>query len=145
MTTKDEWIAKDLKYVWHPDTQHKQYEGENFKPILIERGDGIYVYDAEGNQYIDGVSSWWVNTLGHSVPRLNKILYEQANKIEHILLADFTHRPAIELAERLVKLAGEPFAKVFYSDDGSRSCHKNGIPVLVPERAAAKKILCIND
>ena len=119
MTTKDEWIAKDLKYVWHPDTQHKQYEGENFKPILIERGDGIYVYDAEGNQYIDGVSSWWVNTLGHSVPRLNKILYEQANKIEHILLADFTHRPAIELAERLVKLAGEPFAKVFYSDDGS--------------------------
>ena len=77
MTTKDEWIAKDLKYVWHPDTQHKQYEGENFKPILIERGDGIYVYDAEGNQYIDGVSSWWVNTLGHSVPRLNKILYEK--------------------------------------------------------------------
>lgn len=114
-----EWIEKDLKYVWHPDTQMKQYEGENYKPTLIEHGEGIYVYDADGNKYIDAVSSWWVNTLGHSVKRLNNVLTEQANKIEHILLADFTHKPAIELAERLVKLAGKPFSKVFYSDDGS--------------------------
>lgn len=118
-TEKDSWIEKDLKYVWHPDTQMKQYEGNNYKPTLIEHGEGIYVYDADGNKYIDAVASWWVNTLGHSVPRLNKVLYEQASKIEHILLADFTHKPAIELAERLVKLAGEPFSKVFYSDDGS--------------------------
>src|SRR5574344_154832 len=113
------WLEKDLKYVWHPDTQHKQYMAENFMPTLIERGEGIYVYDNEGNKYIDAVASWWVNTLGHSVPRLNKVLSQQAEKIEHILLADFTHKPAIELAERLVKLAGEPFSKVFYSDDGS--------------------------
>lgn len=119
MITKNQWIEKDLKYVWHPDTQHKQYEGENYKPTLIEKGEGIYVYDADGNKYIDAVASWWVNTLGHSVPRLNKVLTEQAEKIEHILLADFTHKPAIELAERLIKLAGEPFSKVFYSDDGS--------------------------
>ncbi len=118
-TEKDRWIEKDLKYVWHPDTQMKQYEGNNYKPTLIEHGEGIYVYDADGNKYIDAVASWWVNTLGHSVPRLNKVLYEQASKIEHILLADFTHKPAIELAQRLVKLAGEPFSKVFYSDDGS--------------------------
>lgn len=113
------WIEKDLKYVWHPDTQHKQYEGADFKPILIEKGEGIYVFDAAGNKYIDAVASWWVNTLGHSVPRLNKVLTQQADKIEHILLADFTHKPAIELAEKLVKLAGKPFSKVFYSDDGS--------------------------
>ncbi len=118
MITKDEWINKDLSYVWHPDTQHKQFEGD-FKPILIERGEGIYVYDADGNKYIDAISSWWVNTLGHSNYRLNNALIEQANKIEHVLLANFTHKPAIELAERLVKLAGEPFSKVFYSDDGS--------------------------
>ena len=117
--TKEEWIEKDLKYVWHPDTQHKQYEGDNYKPTLIERGEGIYIYDSDGNKYIDAISSWWVNTLGHSVPRLNKVLTEQANKIEHVLLADFTHKPAIELAEKLIKLAGEPFSKVFYSDDGS--------------------------
>ena len=116
---KDQLIQKDLKYVWHPDTQMKQYEGANYKPTLIERGDGIYVIDSDGNRYIDAVSSWWVNTLGHCVPRLNQVLLEQANKIEHVLLADFTHRPAIELAERLVNLAGKPFSKVFYSDDGS--------------------------
>ena len=119
MTTKEEWIEKDLKYVWHPDTQHKQYEGKNYKPALIEKGEGIYVYDMDGNTYRDAVSSWWVNTLGHNVKRLNNALLNQAEKIEHILLADFTHKPAVELAERLVKLAGNPFSKVFYSDDGS--------------------------
>ncbi len=119
MRSQEEWIEKDLKYVWHPDTQMKQYEGKDFKPVLIEKGKGIYLYDADGNEYIDGVSSWWVNTLGHSNEQLNKILTEQAEKIEHVLLADFTHKPAIELAEKLIKLAGEPFSKVFYSDDGS--------------------------
>ncbi len=119
MNSKDEWIEKDLKYVWHPDTQMKQYEGADFKPVLIERGKGIYLYDSDGNRYIDGVSSWWVNTLGHSNPRLNKVLTQQAEKIEHVLLADFTHKPAVELAQRLIELAGEPFSKVFYSDDGS--------------------------
>lgn len=119
MTTKEEWVEKDLKYVWHPDTQMKQYEGSDFKPTIIERGEGIYLYDIDGNQYIDGISSWWVNMLGHSNPKLNKVLTQQAEKIEHVLLADFTHKPAIELAEKLVKLAGEPFSKVFYSDDGS--------------------------
>ncbi len=119
MTTKQEWIEKDLKYVWHPDTQHKQFEDGTFQPTLIERGEGIYLYDSAGNKYIDAISSWWVNTLGHSNPRLNNVLTEQANKIEHVLLADFTHKPAIELAERLIKLAGDPFTKVFYSDDGS--------------------------
>lgn len=119
MTTKEEWIQKDLKYVWHPDTQMKQYEDSDFKPVLIERGEGIYLYDIDGNKYIDGVSSWWVNTLGHSNEKLNKVLTKQAEKIEHVLLADFTHIPAIELAERLIKLSGEPFSKVFYSDDGS--------------------------
>lgn len=119
MITKDEWIEKDLKYVWHPDTQMKQYETPDFKPTIIERGEGVYLFDMDGNKYIDGVSSWWVNTLGHSNPRLNKILTQQAERIEHVLLADFSHKPAIELAEKLVNLAGEPFSKVFYSDDGS--------------------------
>ena len=119
MTTKEEWIEKDLKYVWHPDTQMKQYEGNDFKPTLIVRAEGIYLYDIDGNKYIDGVSSWWVNTLGHSHPKLNKVLTRQAETLEHVLLADFTHIPAIELAQKLVQLAGEPFSKVFYSDDGS--------------------------
>ena len=113
MLTKEQWIEKDLKYVWHPNTQMKQYE-EDFKPIIIEKGNGVYLYDIDGNEYIDGVSSWWVNTLGHSNPKLNCVLSQQANKLEHVLLADFSHKPAIELAERLIKLVGEPFSKVFY-------------------------------
>ncbi len=108
---------KDLKYIWHPFTQMKDYETED--PIIIDRGKGIYLWDLEGNKYIDGISSWWVNTLGHSHPRLNEALKKQTKKIEHVLLAGFSHEPAIELAERLINLMPESLTKVFYSDNGS--------------------------
>ncbi len=114
---KQELIKKDVQYVWHPDTQMKEYETES--PIIIEKGKGIYVWDVEGNKYIDAIASWWVNTLGHSHPRLNKALCEQVEKIEHVLLAGFSHIPAIELAEELVKLTNNDLKKVFYSDNGS--------------------------
>lgn len=114
-----ELVEKDLKYIWHPFTQMKDYETE--EPIIIDRGKGIYIYDLKGNKYIDGISSWWVNTLGHSNKRLNKALIKQAEKIEHVLLAGFSHEPAIELAERLVKLMPQELCKVFYSDNGSTS------------------------
>lgn len=112
-----ELIEKDIKYVWHPDTQMKEYETED--PIIIERGEGIYVWDIEGNKYIDAIASWWVNTLGHSNPRLNKALCKQVEKIEHVLLAGFSHVPAIELAEELVRISANSLTKVFYSDNGS--------------------------
>lgn len=114
----EDWIEKDLKYVWHPDTQMKEYE-DGTEPIIIEQGKGIYVWDDKGNKYIDAVSSWWVNTLGHSNDRLNAALLEQAKKIEHILLAGFSHKPAIELAEKLIEISAPSFTKVFYSDNGS--------------------------
>lgn len=117
MTTYDELIVKDFENIWHPFTQMKDFETD--KPILIERGKGIYVWDMQGNKYIDAVASWWVNTLGHSNDRLNKALCAQAEKIEHVLFAGFTHKPAIELAEKLIKLSPESLKKVFYSDNGS--------------------------
>lgn len=117
MNKQEDLIAKDIKYVWHPDTQMKEFETEN--PIIIERGKGIYVWDTEGNKYIDAIASWWVNTLGHSNPRLNKALCEQVEKIEHVLLAGFSHVPAIELAEELVRISAKSLTKVFYSDNGS--------------------------
>lgn len=113
----DELIAKDFEYIWHPFTQMKDYETD--KPIIIERGEGIYVYDIKGNKYIDAVASWWVNTLGHSNKRLNKALSRQAEKIEHVIFSGFTHKPAIELAEKLVQITPEPLKKVFFSDNGS--------------------------
>ncbi|MDD3237249.1 MAG: adenosylmethionine--8-amino-7-oxononanoate transaminase [Candidatus Gastranaerophilales bacterium] len=114
---KQELIEKDKKYVWHPDTQMKDYEKES--PIIIERGKGIYVWDIDGNKYIDAIASWWVNTLGHSNPRLNKALCNQVEKIEHVLLGGFSHVPAIELAEELVNITAPSLTKVFFSDNGS--------------------------
>lgn len=117
MSKYDELVEKDLKYIWHPFTQMKDYETD--KPIIIDRGKGVYVWDLQGNKYIDGISSWWVNTLGHSNDRLNDALKRQVDKIEHVLLAGFTHEPAIELAERLVNLMPDEITRVFYSDNGS--------------------------
>lgn len=112
-----ELINKDLKYIWHPFTQMKDYE--NDEPIIINDGKGAYVWDLKGNRYIDGISSWWVNTLGHSNSRLNRAISQQLEKIEHVLFAGFTHVPAIELAESLIKLTPPELTKVFYSDNGS--------------------------
>ncbi|GBF23073.1 adenosylmethionine--8-amino-7-oxononanoate aminotransferase [Candidatus Gastranaerophilus sp. (ex Termes propinquus)] len=108
------WLEKDLKYVWHPFTQMKEHS-----PILIERAKGVWLYDDKGKKYIDGISSWWVNTLGHSNDRLNKVLYEQAQTMEHVIFSGFTHKSAIELAEKLVELTCPRLTKVFYSDNGS--------------------------
>lgn len=92
---------------------------ESDPPILINHAKGVYLYDEKGNAYIDGVSSWWVNTLGHSNERLNKVLAEQAEIMEHVIFSGFTHKSAIELAEKLVELTAPNLTKVFYSDNGS--------------------------
>ena len=117
LSNYEELIQKDFEYIWHPFTQMKDYETDS--PIIIERGEGIYVYDLKGNKYLDAVASWWVNTLGHSNKRLNKALSEQAEKIEHVIFSGFTHKPAIELAEKLVQITPESLKKVFFSDNGS--------------------------
>ena len=108
------WIDKDREYIWHPFTQMKEH-----LPILIERAKGVYLYDDKGNKYIDAVSSWWVNTLGHANERLNKVMYEQAQTMEHVIFSGFTHKSAIELAEKLVEFTCPKLTKVFYSDNGS--------------------------
>ena len=96
MNKKEELIKDDFKYIWHPFTQMKDFETEN--PIIIKKGKGVYIWDIDGNKYIDSVSSWWTNTLGHCNKRLNKALKEQANTIEHVIFAGFTHEKAIELS-----------------------------------------------
>jgi adenosylmethionine-8-amino-7-oxononanoate aminotransferase len=88
-------------------------------PIPIVRGEGIYLVDVDGNRYIDGVSSWWVNLFGHNHPRLNRALIAQAGRISHHIFAGFTHEPAVELATRLCALAPGGLNKVFFADNGS--------------------------
>ncbi|MBT5028982.1 MAG: adenosylmethionine--8-amino-7-oxononanoate transaminase [Nitrospinaceae bacterium] len=115
----DSDIVRDLHRVWHPCTQHKDYE--TVPPILVERAEGIYLYDRQGNRYLDVIASWWVNLFGHNHPRLNEALTAQLDKMAHVMFAGITHQPAIDLADALVRLSPKGFGKVFFSDNGSTS------------------------
>ena len=100
MTTN--WQKEDLNHIWHPCSQMKDYE--ELAPIVIERGEGINLYDINGSCYKDVVSSWWCNLLGHCNPIISARLKEQADKLEHVIFANFSHKPIIELCMRLKKL-----------------------------------------
>lgn len=108
-------IARDRKHVWHPFTQ----ECTAPPPIAIDHADGAYLYDTDGKAYLDLISSWWVNMHGHAHPAIAKAIYEQAQKLEHVIFAGFTHAPAIELCERLCTLLPPALSKCFFSDNGS--------------------------
>ena len=107
--------ARDLKHLWHPYTQMQTAPA----PIPIVRGEGVYLYTEDGRKILDGISSWWVNIHGHSHPYLNDALARQAAELEHVIFAGFTHRPAVELAERLVGILPAGLTRIFYSDNGS--------------------------
>jgi len=110
-------MQRDLEVVWHPCTQMKDHE--RLPLIPIKSGKGVYLYDFEDNAYIDAVSSWWVNLFGHANEYINNKIKSQLDRLEHVLLAGFTHEPAIELAHKLVKLTPDTLKKVFYVDNGS--------------------------
>jgi len=115
--TNNELMNEDLKYIWHPCTQMKDHE---FLPITpIKKGEGVYLEDFDGNRYIDGVSSWWVNILGHNNKFINDYIKKQVDTLEHVLLAGFTHEPAIKLAKKLVEITPIGLNKVFFADNGS--------------------------
>ncbi len=109
------WSERDKKSIWHPFTHLKTAAN----PIVITKAEGIFFYDEKGNKIMDAISSWWVNLHGHSHPYISKKVSEQLISFEHIPFADFTHQPAIELAERLLKHLPTNQAKLFYSDNGS--------------------------
>lgn len=108
-------VDRDLKVIWHPYTQMKTA----LPPIPIVRGEGTCLFDEDGKKYIDAISSWWVNIHGHSHPYIAKKVSEQLYKLEHAIFAGFTHKGAVELAERLLKILPGNQQKAFYSDDGS--------------------------
>jgi adenosylmethionine-8-amino-7-oxononanoate aminotransferase len=110
-------MQRDLEVIWHPCTQMKDHETLPLVPV--KSGKGVYLYDFEGNSYIDAVSSWWVNLFGHANEAINSRVKAQLDTLEHVLLAGFTHEPAIELAHRLVNITPPELAKVFYVDNGS--------------------------
>ncbi len=106
---------RDGKVIWHPYTQ-MQTSG---LPVAIVRGEGARLYDEDGNEYIDAIASWWVNTHGHAHPYIAEKVAAQLKKLEHVIFAGFTHEPAVELAERLLKILPANQSRIFYSDNGS--------------------------
>lgn len=112
-----DWSKKDLEYIWHPCSQMKDYE--TLPPIVIERGQGINLYDVDGKRYLDVVSSWWCNLLGHSHPGINQAIKNQLDSLEHVIFANFSHKPAITLCEELMKKMPQGLCKFNFSDNGS--------------------------
>lgn len=108
---------QDLKHIFHPCSQMKDYELIDLIPIKSAKG--VYLYDYDGNKYLDCISSWWVNLFGHCNEYLNDILMKQSGILEHTIFAGFTHKPAIDLATRLVNLTPDNLQKVFFADNGS--------------------------
>lgn len=115
MTHPDELLALDRRHVWHPFTQAKTAPDS----VLIRSGKGAVVYGADGKEYLDLVSSWWVNLHGHAHPYIADAIAEQAHKLEQVIFAGLTHEPAVRLAQRLTSLLPGDLNRVFYSDNGS--------------------------
>jgi adenosylmethionine-8-amino-7-oxononanoate aminotransferase len=90
---------------------------ETYPLIPIQRGDGVWLYDADGKKYLDAVSSWWVNLFGHNNPRIKDAIKQQLDTLEHVMLAGFTHEPVVALSEKLAKLTG--LGHAFYGSDGA--------------------------
>jgi adenosylmethionine---8-amino-7-oxononanoate aminotransferase len=109
--------AADRRYLWHPFTQQQAWDDED-API-IESADRCELIDVHGRRYIDGVSSLWCNVHGHRHPAIDIAVRDQMDRVAHSTMLGLSHRPAIELAERLVEIAPAGLQRVFYSDSGS--------------------------
>ena len=110
-------VDRSLDAVWHPCTQMKHHE--SFPLIAITKGKGPWLYDEQGNALLDCISSWWTNLFGHSNPQINQAITDQLEKIEHVMLAGFTHQPVVELSEKLSALTNGNLGHVFYASDGA--------------------------
>ena len=107
----------DHRYLWHPFTQMQGFAGEEL--LIIESGQGSYLFDQQGRRYLDGVSSLWTNVHGHRRPELDQALTAQLAKIAHCTMLGLANIPAINLAQRLVEITPPGLTKVFFSDNGS--------------------------
>ena len=110
-------VERSLAAVWHPCTQMKHHE--SFPLIAITKGKGAWLYDENGKALLDCISSWWTNLFGHSNDRINQAITEQLQKIEHVMLAGFTHQPVVDLSEKLSALTNHRLGHVFYASDGA--------------------------
>jgi len=108
-------MSDDRSLIWHPFTQH----GLGVPPIPIVRAEGAYLYTKDGRAILDAISSWWVNIHGHGHRHIVEAIARQADRLEQVIFAGFTHEPAERLATKLLALAPKSLAHVFFSDSGS--------------------------
>jgi adenosylmethionine---8-amino-7-oxononanoate aminotransferase len=118
MRTTAELIASDRRHLWHPFTQQQGWSDDD-TPLVIDHAQGTTLYDVDGNAYIDGVSSLWCNVHGHRHPAIDDAIRAQLDRVAHSTMLGLSHKPAIELAERLIAIAPAGLQRVFYSDSGS--------------------------
>ena len=112
---QQDWQAEDAKYIWHPAQQMK--DAEVFPPVVINRAKGLYLYDTKGKAYLDIISSWWCNLLGHGNPKINAAIIAQVSELEHVIFANFSHKPAIRLCEKLLPLLPKGLCKFNFCDN----------------------------
>lgn len=139
----NDWVKRDENSIWHPFTPLRGMD----QPLMVEKAEGVNLYTAGGQRIIDAISSWWVNIHGHSHPHLASAIEKQANELEHVIFAGFTHKPAIELAERLLDILPDSQAKVFYSDNGSTAVEvaiKMAFQYFYNQGIEKKKIIAID-
>ncbi len=106
---------RDKKHIWHPLTQHKN----NPNSLPIVKAKGAILYDENGNEYIDGIASWYTSMYGHCNPKITEAVAKQMQQLDQIVFAGFTHEPAVKLSEKLIEIAPKNQQKVFFSDNGS--------------------------
>src|SRR5690606_37548692 len=128
MSNTKDLLNRDKAVIWHPFTPIMAGQDT----IAVSSAKGVYLHTPDGRKIIDAVSSWWVNLHGHSHPHIAKAVAEQAASLEHVIFAGFTHEPAVQLAEALVRILPSNQKKIFYSDNGSTaeigraSCRERG-------------------
>jgi adenosylmethionine-8-amino-7-oxononanoate aminotransferase len=111
----NEWLDADRRIIWHPFTPLSKKE----PPLYITGGRGAYLFTHDGRSILDAVSSWWVNLHGHGHPEIARAVAAQAETLEHVIFAGFTHKPAIELAEHICSSLPFQHGRIFFSDNGS--------------------------
>ena len=112
---KENLISRDEKHLWHPLTQHKTAA----PPIAIVKGEGALIYDEDGNAYIDGIASWYTAMYGHGNEHIVDMVTKQMKELDFVMFSGFTHKPAIELSERLMEILPDNQTKIFFNDNGS--------------------------
>lgn len=117
MVNTQAYRDKDRQYLWHPYSRHSAIQDKPFP--VITRGEGVYLFDSDGNRYVDAVSSWWACNLGHNHPRLVNAIVQQVSKLQHSILGNLSHPMAIELSAGIAGLFGKSGRRVFFSGDGA--------------------------